>query len=141
LGITENVYLCDTFTGVVKAGEYDYHYNNGEHSTPINSVDALIKEQNLQYVKILQGIFPDESSHKILEQQIRFCHIDVDVYKSAEDIVAWVWGKLVVGGMIVFDDYGFETCQGIRKYVDEISLQKDNLMIYNTNGHAIIIKI
>jgi O-methyltransferase len=70
-----------------------------------------------------------------------FCHIDVDVYQSAKDIVDWIWDKLVVGGIIVFDDYGFPTCTGVTKYVNEQDGKPDRLIIYNINGHAIMIKI
>jgi O-methyltransferase len=32
LGMKDNVYLCDTFNGVVKAGVYDSSYKGGEHA-------------------------------------------------------------------------------------------------------------
>ncbi|MFY9101283.1 class I SAM-dependent methyltransferase [Aliarcobacter cryaerophilus] len=139
--INEKVYLCDTFNGVVKSSEYDPNYYDGEHKATKNTVENLLQDINIQNTVILEGIFPDETGREIENLQFRFCHIDVDVYYSANDIVEWIWPKMVVGGMIVYDDYGYSTCKGITKHVNELSNDDDKMIFYNTNGHAIIIKI
>jgi O-methyltransferase len=59
----------------------------------------------------------------------------------AKDIVDWIWDKMVHGGIIVYDDYGFNRCDGITKYVEEQMNCRDRLVIYNLNGHAIILKL
>jgi len=68
------------------------------------------------------------------------CHIDVDTYDSAKDIVEWVWPRLSVGGAVVFDDYGFVRCEGVTKLVNELSSDNDKLFIHNLNGHGLIFK-
>jgi O-methyltransferase len=136
------LYLADTFSGVVKATEKDASYHGGEHAD--TSVEVVTKLLYGKYdkIKILQGIFPEETSQYVDNQhKFVFCHIDVDVYQSAKDIVDWIWDKLVVGGIIVFDDYGFPTCTGVTRYVNEQDGKPDRLIIYNINGHAILIKI
>jgi hypothetical protein len=141
-GIKEMVYLCDTFSGVVKASEKDTIYLGGEHSdTSIEKVEEIVSKLLLDNTCVLPGIFPEESSHLIEDKVFRFCHIDVDVYQSAKDIMDWIWPKLVIGGVIVFDDYGFVTCSGITHLVNEMTDQKDCLFIHNLNGHAVLIKI
>jgi len=47
---------------------------------------------------------------------------------------------MVPGGIIVYDDYGFSSCAGITKYVNEQVMCKDRVVIHNLNGHAIVIK-
>jgi O-methyltransferase len=141
-GIPGLVYLCDTFCGVVKAGTHDSDYKGGEHSdTSRASVEELIKGLKLDNVRILQGIFPDESASPIADLQFRFCHIDVDVYQSAKEILDWIWGRLVPGGMIVYDDYGFKCCDGIAKHVEEQMAARDRLVLHNLNGHGVIVKL
>ncbi len=106
MGIKDNVYLCDTFKGVVKSGVYDSSYRGGEHSdTSQEIVEELVHKLKLDNTKLLVGIFPDETSKFITDNKFRFCHINVDVYQSAKDIVDWLWPRLVLGGIIVFDDY------------------------------------
>ncbi len=141
-GIPGKVFLCDTFTGVVKAGVHDASYRGGEHAdTSRASVETFLRSRmKLENIEILEGIFPDQTGHAIESRTFRFCHIDVDVYQSAKDIVDWIWDKLIPGGFIVFDDYGFPGCSGIAAYVDEQMKLRDRVIIHNLNGHAILIK-
>jgi O-methyltransferase len=141
-GIKEKVFLCDTFTGVVKAGQKDTYYKGGEHAdTDRAMVERLLEEQlRVDNVEILQGIFPDATGHAVEHLKFRFVHIDVDVYESAKDIVDWIWDRLVPGAIIVYDDYGFRGCSGITRYVEEQMIEQDRLVLHNLNGHAIVIK-
>jgi O-methyltransferase len=141
-GIDGKVYLCDTFTGVVKSSDKDTYYNDGEHAdVSLEGVRNLIDRQlGLNNVEILQGMFPEDTGHQVAQNRFRLCHIDVDVYQSASDILDWVWERLVPGGIVVYDDYGFQSCDGIRKHVNEIKSRKDGIVLHNLNGHAIVMK-
>ncbi len=142
-GIEDRVFLCDTFMGVVKAGERDSGYKGGEHSDTSRQAveDLILTRMNLDNVEILEGIFPDQTGHLVEGMLFRFCHIDVDVYQSAKDVVDWIWDRMVPGGLVVFDDYGFYGCDGITRYVEEQMACTDRLVIHNLNGHAIILKL
>jgi O-methyltransferase len=142
LGLRDKVYACDTFSGVVKAGAEDPHYVGGEHAdTSRRSVEELFYETlKLNNIEILAGIFPEETGRKVENLTFRFCHIDVDVYQSAKDVTEWIWDRLVLGGMIVYDDYGWDTTPGIARYVNAQLPLKDRIVLHNLNGHAIIIK-
>jgi O-methyltransferase len=88
LGLGNNLYLCDTFSGVVKAGVNDKVYKGGEHAdTNLDEVKQLFHHN--ENVIILQGIFPEQTSHLIDSNSIKLCHIDVDVHDSAKDIFEW----------------------------------------------------
>ena len=141
--IDSPIFLCDTFEGVVKAGAEDPDYSGGEHSdTSRELVEKLIDETlNLTNVHIVPGTFPDETGAKLENERFRFCHIDVDVYQSAKEILNWVWPRLIPGGIIVYDDYGFATCDGITRHVEEEIEHRDVIFIHNLNGHAILIKM
>jgi O-methyltransferase len=144
-GARSHIYLCDTFSGVVKAGVNDTFYQGGEHAdTSRGTVEHLIHDVlKLSNVTILQGIFPDQSCQILEEKNAKFslCHIDVDVYQSAKDIMDWIWGRMVKGGIVVYDDYGFATCEGITRFVNEQLSIKDRLIFHNLNGHAVVVKI
>lgn len=141
-GILSKVYLCDTFTGVVKAGPLDTGYFGGEHAdTSKDLVENLVRSLALDNVEILQGIFPDDTGSVIQDRKFRLCHIDVDVYQSAKDILDWIWGRMVPGSIIVFDDYGFLNCDGITHLVNEQRAHSDRSVIYNLNGHGLIMKL
>jgi O-methyltransferase len=140
-GIAGKLFLADTFTGVVKAGQADSTYKGGEHAdTGPETVKSLLRASDVNNYQILKGIFPEETAAQIGQGQIRFCHVDVDVYRSAKDVFDWVWPRVPVGGIVVFDDYGFATCSGVTKFVNEQVGRADIVLMHNLNGHAVLVK-
>lgn len=141
---TATLYLADTFSGVAKAGANDSFYTGGEHSDTSQQVveDVLNNKSHYQHYRILKGIFPEDTAAQIPSgRQFGLCHIDVDVYDSAKDILEWVWDKLIPGGVVVFDDYGFHSCTGVTKLVEEYRNHPDRQVVHNLNGHALMIKL
>jgi O-methyltransferase len=137
----QTIYLCDTFRGVVKAGDHDSSYRGGEHAnTSLDQVRDLLESLSLHNAVLLEGIFPEDTARRIPAGPISLCHIDVDVYQSAKDTVDWVGGRLATGGALVFDDYGFPACVGVTRLVHELKATGCWTAIYNLNGHAILIK-
>ena len=143
VGITETVFLCDTFTGVVKAGPMDSSYKGGEHADTTKGIveDLVFKRLGLDNVAILEGIFPDETGQQIEGLKFRLCHIDVDVYESAKGVIDWIWDRMVPGGIVVYDDFGFAGCGGIAEDVEEQGRGHDPLVVHNLNGHAVVLKL
>src|SRR5271166_796487 len=112
-GIQAPVYLCDKFRGVVKATARDHSYEGGEHSDASRkTVENFFRGLGIENARIIEGIFPDETGHLIRDSAFRLCHIDVDVHQSAQEAFHWLWPRLSLGGIVVFDDYGFEGCDG-----------------------------
>jgi O-methyltransferase len=135
------VYLCDTFKGVCKATDKDLSYSGGEHAdTSEQDVRELLADLGCENFKILTGIFPDDHLETVSEETFCFVHIDVDVYQSAKDVLNFAWPRMPVGALVVFDDFGFDTCNGIAILVGEYQRDSDKLVIHNLNGHAILVK-
>jgi O-methyltransferase len=135
------VYLCDTFEGVVKAGLRDNEYVGGEHSdTSSARVHDLAQHLKLENVMVVEGTFPDETGDRIDSSSFRLAHIDVDVYESARDSFGWIWDRLVPGGVVVFDDYGFYSCEGVTRFVNEAARRPDLFFFHNLNGHGVLVK-
>lgn len=141
-GMKKKVYLADTFEGVVKISKADTFYKGGEHDDTSEKIvrELLSDRLNLSNYELLTGIFPEETGKIVEDKRFCFCHIDVDVYDSAKDITNWIWDKLEIGGIIVYDDYGFNTCDGVTRFVNEERLKENRIIIYNLNGHAVEIK-
>lgn len=134
-------WLCDTFAGVVKAGEADSGYKGGEHSdTSLAHVEKLAKALGQPEIRTLVGIFPDDTGAALTSERVRLLHIDVDVYQSAKDCVAFLWDRIPSGGVIVFDDYGFVGCEGVTRCVHELRERPDLIYLHNLNGHAVLVK-
>ncbi len=141
LGLDCSVFLCDTFAGVVKTGDEDVAYSGGEHAdTSLPVVRDLLGRLDVSNVTILQGIFPEDTAEQVADRTFRLCHIDVDVYQSGKDVLNWVWPRLPVGGLVVFDDFGFASTTGITQLVHEQEQRDDLVCVQNLNGHAVFIK-
>ncbi len=141
-GILDTVYLCDTFSGVPKAGEHDTIYIGGEHAdTDATVVTQLMTKLHIENVVIFPGDFPDVTGASLATKRFRFCHIDVDVFQSAKDILDWIWPRMVIGGVVVYDDYGFKGCEGVTAFVQTQLRMADRITLYNINGHAITVKL
>jgi O-methyltransferase len=141
IGSNATVFLCDTYEGVVKAGVNDPGWKNGEfRNTSVEMVEELLKTTGAGNARILRGIFPEDTGEQLADRTFSLCHIDVDVYLSAKDVYEWVWPRLSVGGVVVFDDYGFRGTPGVTKLVDACASLPNRVVVYNLNGQALMIK-
>jgi O-methyltransferase len=140
---TSAVYGCDTFEGVVKASQKDKYYKGGEHKdTSEKFVLNLINEKfKLENIVLKKGIFPEETGADLAAKTFRLCHIDVDTYQSAKDVLDWVWPRLQVGGIIVFNDYAFPNTNGITTLVNNERHKTDSIVVHNLNGNGLLIKV
>lgn len=136
------IYLCDTFRGLVKTGPEDNFFKDGDLAVARPEVENFLFTQlGLRNIRLLEGMFPEESGSLLDCPAIRLCHIDVDVYESARATLDFIWPRLSVGGVVVFDDYGSHACRGIQLLVDEQAQKKDRMLVYNLNGHGLLFKL
>ncbi len=140
----KKAYLADTFRGFVNS---DQRFDRGAFNSPPDRptykqyAEQLFASSALDNYMLLEGSFPEETGDLVASEKFCFCHIDTDVYWALRNPTEWIWDKLAVGGVIVYDDYGFNQWEGATYYVDEIAKLKDRLFIYNINGHGIIVKL
>ena len=137
----KTAHLFDTFEGVVKAdSRFDTLYEGGEHSdASTQQVTALFDSLSISCA-IHVGIFPEDTLSD-LPEKISLAHIDVDTNASAKESFDKIWPRVVVSGVVIFDDYGAFGCEGVTQFVSEtIRDTADALMVHNLNGHALLIK-
>ena len=108
-GFNRTLRLFDTFEGMPEVSEYDNFHKKGDFKAEVPKIENAI---------IYKGFIPE--TFKGLEDcKIGFAHIDVDIYQSVKDCIEFIEPRLVKGGIMVFDDYGFRTCKGAKKAVNE----------------------
>ncbi len=138
-------FIADTFKGVVKAGSSkDTRYKGGEHSdASLENLRELYSKLKFPIPEILIGVFPDDH-HELDIKKLSLVHSDVDAYDSTSGVIKWCLPRMVKGGIIIFDDYGFLGTEGVTRFVNELIsdmlIKKEFLFIHNLNGHAILIK-
>jgi hypothetical protein len=100
----KTVHLFDTFTGMpeidkdVDAVIYDGAFAD----TSYEAVSRYLAE--CPNVRIYKGYFPD-TGEPVANKKFCFVHIDVDLYSSTTECLAFFWSRLVEGGIVILDDY------------------------------------
>lgn len=91
-------------------------------------------------VRLYQGRFQD-TCRNLEATQVHFAHVDVDIYEPTRCALEFLDRRLVRGGVVVVDDYGFVTCPGVRQAVDEFVLGKpDYLSLHLLTGQNVLVK-
>jgi O-methyltransferase len=132
------VHLFDTFAGMPSSDSgKDIHKEGDFSDSSLEKVKLYLRE--CRNVRFYPGMFPQAA--KTIED-INFCfvHIDVDIYKSVMGCCAFFYPRMIKGGMIVFDDYGFLSCPGAKLAVDEFFLNKPEKPCYLPSGQSIVIR-
>jgi O-methyltransferase len=130
--------LFDTFSGMPETDEkLDIHRKGDFSDTNLETVRGVVG--NPERVEFHPGWIPD-TFREMSDAQVAFVHVDVDIYRSILDCCEFIYPRLNAGGVMVFDDYGFPTCPGARKAVDEFFANKPETPIVLDTGQAIAIR-
>jgi len=132
------VYLFDTFKGMPPSDPVDFYKEGDMGDTSLDMVRAVMLGCNNAF--IYPGFFPDTAKH-IEDKKFSFVHVDCDIYRSVMDCCIFFYPRMVKGGMIVFDDPGFDNCAGAKKAVDEFFSDKEEFPIYLVGAQVLVIKI
>jgi len=130
--------LFDTFTGMPYNGEDFEIYQKGNlGQTSLNQVEDYLKQYS--NIAIKQGVFP-ESFKGEEDRKFALVHIDCDLYQSVLDGIRNFYPRMVKGGFILFDDYGYLSCAGAKKAVDDFFVGKLEKPIWLSTGQCLVIK-
>jgi hypothetical protein len=92
-------------------------------------------------VVLHQGRFQD-NCHKIAEQSFCFVHLDVDIYKVTLECLEFFETSILIGGIIIVDDYGFKTCEGAKRAVDRFVDDRRNFLKYHLEtGQCLLVRL
>jgi len=113
----------DTFEGLPKEqwNEDEIHKPGDFNDNSIEIVEEYLKD----YVNfhLYKGLFPKDIPESFSHYKVSFVHCDLDFYEGAKACIEYFYPKLPVGGIIVFDDYLWENCPGVKKALEESKLK------------------
>ena len=133
------IYLFDTFSGMpTEDRSIDIHKLGDFSDTSLHNVRRFLRD--CDNVVIIPGFFPDTSS-MIGDKVFYFVHIDVDIYKSVKDSLEFFYSRMIEGGVMVFDDYGWKNCPGIKKAISEFLLEKRGIPIIVAKYQCVLLKV
>jgi ADP-heptose:LPS heptosyltransferase len=119
VGLTRPLHLCDTFEGMPKTLDWEFHKEFDFADTSLEAVSARLAKLDPEFpLRFHRGLF-SETLPGLADRRFCFAHVDADLYESVRQACEFVYPRMEKGGFIVFDDYGASTCPGAKKAVDE----------------------
>jgi O-methyltransferase len=132
------LHLFDTFAGMPDTDpERDLHRAGDFAATDLASVQARVG--NDDFIHYHPGFVPATFAGRE-DDRIAFAHVDLDIYRSILDACEFIYPRLVPGGFLVFDDYGFMSCPGARQAVDEFFADRPEVPLVLPTGQAVVFR-
>ncbi len=124
-------YLLDTFTGMEKrfSSEREMERNvilgYGKKTDVYKQVKETFKNFN---VEIIKGAIP-ETLYLVKTEKVCFLSIDMNCVQPEVDALDFFWNKLVSGGVIILDDYGYANSTNDQKEAHDAFAQRKGVEI------------
>ncbi len=141
--LNKQFFLLDTFEGLVeeqisieekKMGLDKVYLGNYR-----NVYDEVKKTFEPFNVKIIKGAVPD-TLEEVSTEKICYLSIDMNVTEPEIAAVNYFWDRIVPGGVIILDDYGFPHHIHQKLAFDELAKNKNVQILCLPTGQGIIIK-
>jgi O-methyltransferase len=111
------MHLFDTFTGIPSDDPFKDGHRMGEFGdTSVEYVREIVFN-DANNVLVHKGVFPF-STENLNGMRYAMVHIDADLYDSTYAGISYFWPRLMRGGRLVFDDYGWLRCPGVKLAID-----------------------
>ena len=138
-------FIFDSFEGLSDFQKEDLKDNTvmdlaarkKEFACPLNVVQENLKE--FDFIDYKKGWIPERFA-EIDNLKFSFVHIDVDLYQPIKDSFEFFYPRMLKGGIIVFDDYGYLSFPGAKQAIDEFIEGKEDFFLPMPFGGAFIIK-
>jgi O-methyltransferase len=115
----------------------------GSHPNPRYKPDIYenVKSRFAEYpsVELIKGVVPDALS-KITSSKVAYLAIDMNSSEPELKTLEYFYEKIVKGGIIYFDDYGYNYPE-LRRVVDKFFSDKPETLLHFPSGNSIVVKI
>jgi hypothetical protein len=129
----------DSFEGLSMPGADDGdHWRTGALACSIDDVKRNLAR--FDFVDYHPGWIPSSFASVEGVKEFAFVHIDVDLYEPTLRSLEFFWPRLSDGGLVVSDDYGFSSCPGARKAMEQYFAGTSVPIIELSSGQAFVLK-
>ena len=139
--LSKKYYLLDSFEGLQDKNLLPVETRALENYKRFGSYYEEVKEKFKEFKKmtIIQGFVPETLSELNVDK-VCFVSIDFNCVEPEKEALSFIWDKVVKGGIIIFDDYGFPGHDPQKLSHDEFAQSKDCLIYTCPTGQGILIK-
>jgi len=135
------LHLLDTFQGMPSTANDDPSgIKEGRFGdTSLAAVQEYLRQ--FPFVRLHPGYIP-ATLGPLRETRFAFVHIDVDLYQTTRDCLEFFYQRMVSGGVMIFDDYGWAIFRDSEKRAaDEFFRDKEEALICLRTGQSIVTKL
>jgi hypothetical protein len=137
-GSSKKLHLYDSFEGLSVPASIDGgHWTKGDMLGQLDEVQNNLCEL-ASYIVYHKGWIP-EGFDKNSQGVFCFVHIDVDLHQPTLDTLEYFYPRMSRHGVILCDDYGFETCPGARKAFDDFFKATGDVVLRLPTGQGMVI--
>jgi len=136
------IFALDTFEG--HPDRID-HAVDGDHlvgdfgNTSLESVQQYLGDRFP--CRLIQGPV-EQTCHQLNGSRFAFVHLDVDLYSGTLAALQFFSERMIPGGTIIVDDYGFLTCEGAMKATREfLQTRPPFYHLHLLTGQCLLVKI
>ena len=135
------LHLFDTFQGMPSTANDDPSgIKEGRFGdTSLSAVQEYLRQ--FPFLRFHPGYIP-ATLETVRDSRFAFVHIDVDLYQTTRDCLEFFYQRMVFGGVMIFDDYGWAIFRDSEKRaVDEFFGDKAETPMSLRTGQRIVIKV
>lgn len=138
-------HIFDSFRGLSPARPEDQppkgiksNAQTGRHAAGMDIVRQTLSD--FPEVKMFKGWIPDVMKEAPAGATYRFAHIDVDLYEPTLGAAEYFLPRMVPGGIVICDDYGFLSWPGATQAIDESAKKHGFRVACLSAGNAVLMK-
>jgi len=136
-------YVCDTFQGHVEVDDsVDGVHRPGVQFTRVKADKVAKYLREFPFIRMQVGDIRETAPAFAGESAFGLVHLDVDVYPITRFCLDFFGPRVVPGGMMVMDDYGTTTCEGVKRAVDEFTASNPGFRVMHLlTGQAVVTRL
>jgi O-methyltransferase len=136
-------WLLDTFSGYPQEQLTTAEVDSGLgrlHSVYTDTYQKVISTfSQFANVRIIQGVIPHTLSQVTCER-IAYLHLDCNAVVPELASIETFWDRIVPGGWVLMDDYGWTECINQKIALDEFAASKGVRIYSSPTGQGILLK-
>lgn len=131
-------FMFDSFEGLSEPNPQD---GVSWHKGDLATTEDLARQrlQGCKNTAFMKGWIPTRFC-EVADRRFAFVHIDVDLYEPTRDSIEFFYPRLNEGAILVVDDFGFSSCPGATRAVEQLTENLAEKMIALPDGGGFLIK-
>ena len=147
-GPGKKFYLYDTFAGLdPKYSSPDdfpqspdfFRFIDREYRAPDIEAQVRARFRDKPYIVVTKGVVPD-ILHQVAPDRIAFLHLDMNSPRAETGALEVLFERVAVGGIIIFDDYGWRQFQKQKETADRFMTAHGNVVLELPTGQGLVVK-